>query len=65
MLFVCLSQENGRAVPVLVVVALSGVKVCDPDDQVTHTYNIPTYCHLNCRTTLHVIYNYKYFANTV
>ncbi|KAF9799099.1 hypothetical protein SFRURICE_008609 [Spodoptera frugiperda] len=33
MLFVCLSQENGRAVPVLVVVALSGVKVCDPDDQ--------------------------------
>ncbi|KAH9629995.1 hypothetical protein HF086_001465 [Spodoptera exigua] len=29
----CLLQENGRAVPVLVVVALSGVKVCDPDDQ--------------------------------
>lgn len=27
-------QENGRAVPVLVVVALSGVKVCDPEDQV-------------------------------
>ncbi|CAH1647314.1 unnamed protein product [Spodoptera littoralis] len=26
-------KENGRAVPVLVVVALSGVKVCDPDDQ--------------------------------
>ncbi|XP_022825442.1 uncharacterized protein LOC111355650 isoform X1 [Spodoptera litura] len=28
-----LMKENGRAVPVLVVVALSGVKVCDPDDQ--------------------------------
>ncbi|CAD0197332.1 unnamed protein product [Chrysodeixis includens] len=26
-------MENGRAVPVLVVVALSGVKVCDPEDQ--------------------------------
>ncbi|XP_028170428.1 SH2 domain-containing protein 5-like, partial [Ostrinia furnacalis] len=28
-----LMKESGRAVPVLVVVALSGVKVCDPDDQ--------------------------------
>ncbi|CAH0725413.1 unnamed protein product, partial [Brenthis ino] len=26
-------QESGHAVPVLVVVALSGVKVCDPEDQ--------------------------------
>ncbi|RVE54045.1 hypothetical protein evm_001168, partial [Chilo suppressalis] len=28
-----LMKESGRAVPVLVVVALSGVKVCDPEDQ--------------------------------
>ncbi|XP_021208969.1 EGFR adapter protein isoform X1 [Bombyx mori] len=28
-----LMKESGRAVPVLVVVALSGVKVCDPEDK--------------------------------
>nr|XP_026501061.1 uncharacterized protein LOC113404400 isoform X1 [Vanessa tameamea] len=28
-----MKQESGHAVPVLVVVALSGVKVCDPEDQ--------------------------------
>ncbi|CAH2105942.1 unnamed protein product [Euphydryas editha] len=28
-----LHQESGHAVPVLVVIALSGVKVCDPEDQ--------------------------------